>query len=124
VLERLQNRQLKIYDCCTNLLNEAAEYHYEPGGDGRIGKLPAPINDHALDALRYLIVGVDFGRELALQHGDFAGPTLQPASACVNVPGGAGANGAGALPTVFAPADAERPADHGAGDLADLIWGQ
>ncbi len=124
VLERLQNRHLKIYDCCANLLNEAAEYHYEPGGEGRLAKLPVQINDHALDALRYLVAGVDFGRELAGQRGDCAEPTLQPASAAVNAPCGVDAIGAGALPTVAAPAEMERSVEHGADNATDLIWGQ
>jgi phage terminase large subunit len=124
VLERLQNRQLKIYDCCANLLNEAAEYHYEPGGDGRPAKLPVPINDHALDALRYLVAGVDFGRELAGQRGDFAEPTPQAAPAAIPAPRGAEAIGAAVLPTVVAPAEMERTVEYGGASAADLIWGE
>ena len=124
VLERLQNRQLKIYDCCTNLLNEATEYHYQPGGEGRLARLPVQINDHAMDALRYLVVGVDFGRGLARYRSESAGPALAPTPAA-----------AGASCTVDNACDstmvaeeslveADTPAESCAANLADLIWGE
>ncbi len=124
VLERLQNRRLKIYDCCVNLLNEALEYHYEPGGDGRLAKLPVQINDHAMDALRYLIAGVDVGRELASQRGECTGPGVEPATADLGAPCGADVGGAVDLPAVAAAAEAEPGTERHGDDPVDLMWGE
>lgn len=132
VLDRMRNGQLKIYDCCSNLLKEAAEYHYEPGPDGRPARLPVQINDHALDALRYLVGGVDIGRELVDGGGVPMGPMAE-----VGADGGEAGTGAGSSgppdgsksDTVSAglavgPAAAESSAKKPGSDLAELMWGE
>lgn len=58
VLERLSTGRLKIFKTCTNLLNEMRIYRRDD--KGKIVKK----NDHALDALRYLI---DSGKDIMLE---------------------------------------------------------
>lgn len=124
VLERLQNRQLKIYDCCVYLLHEATEYHYEPGGQGRLARLPVQINDHAMDALRYLIVGVDFGRGLTAHRSESAGPALAPTPAAADAPCTTDEASASTMVVKEGPAEVDTPAEAGTANLAELIWGE
>lgn len=52
-----------IFDTCTNLLDEIAQYRWKeltPGQDGKQNQKEEPVkhNDHAVDALRYLIMAL------------------------------------------------------------------
>ena len=52
---------LYIFDTCPNLLEEIAQYRYQELPTGQIGKQnekeePRKVNDHAVDALRYLVM--------------------------------------------------------------------
>jgi PBSX family phage terminase large subunit len=52
---------LYIFDTCTNLIEEMTQYRYQelkPSQEGRKAEYEKPVkaNDHALDALRYVIV--------------------------------------------------------------------
>jgi PBSX family phage terminase large subunit len=53
--------QLYIFKTCKNLINELLEYRWEPLSSGMVGRRndkeePRKYNDHACDALRYLIM--------------------------------------------------------------------
>ncbi len=53
--------RLYIFDTCTNLLDEMAQYRWaeqQPGRQGKVNEKEDPVknNDHALDALRYLVM--------------------------------------------------------------------
>lgn len=62
---RIRSNSLRIVqDACPNLLAEAALYRYEEGHE-KTAENPIGEYDHALDALRYLIISVD-RRRLAL----------------------------------------------------------
>ncbi|MGC8560040.1 MAG: hypothetical protein ACP5O1_05105, partial [Phycisphaerae bacterium] len=50
---RLMSQTLQVLPECRHLIEEAFQYRYQPDGHGPIQK-----NDHALDALRYLIMGL------------------------------------------------------------------
>ena len=57
---RLQNGTLRIVaGACPNLLREAELYRYAPNAGSRKGETPLDEEDHALDALRYLIATID-----------------------------------------------------------------
>jgi phage terminase large subunit len=53
--------RLKVYDNCANLLREAGEYEYVQRHDGSFRSAPADACNHAMDALRYLVCGMDIG---------------------------------------------------------------
>ena len=53
VESRMMCQSLRVLPECRHLMEEALQYRYQPDGHGPIQK-----NDHALDALRYLIVGL------------------------------------------------------------------
>jgi len=60
VSARLQNSTLRIVEgACPNLLREAELYRYAPNAGSRKGETPLDEEDHALDALRYLIATID-----------------------------------------------------------------
>jgi hypothetical protein len=60
VQARIRGGTLRIIDgACPNLLAEAGLYHYDPESNG---EKPNPEDDHALDALRYLIARLDRDR--------------------------------------------------------------
>lgn len=53
--------RLYIFSSCTNLITEMSQYRYKELTHGQVGKQsekeePVKVNDHALDALRYLIM--------------------------------------------------------------------
>lgn len=53
--------RLFIFDTCVNLLDEIAQYKWAERSVGQQGKLnekeePVKVNDHAMDALRYLVM--------------------------------------------------------------------
>src|SRR5262249_20123259 len=60
VTARIQTGRLKVSASCTNLAREARLYRY-PGRDGRgeTGEGPVDEHNHALAALRYLILCLD-----------------------------------------------------------------
>lgn len=52
--------RLLVFPCCANLLAECYEYIWEPPKEDREAKEePRKDNDHAMDALRYLVMHVD-----------------------------------------------------------------
>jgi phage terminase large subunit len=58
---RLQKPMLYIFDTCTNVLEEITQYRYPELRANQEGKKaehekPLKVNDHAMDALRYMIV--------------------------------------------------------------------
>jgi hypothetical protein len=59
VRARLEEGTLKVLaGCCPNLLAESTLYCYDPDSRGRSEK-PLKENDHAMDALRYLVSQID-----------------------------------------------------------------
>lgn len=56
VSERIRTGRLKIHRSCQQLLREAGMYVFGPNGK------PVDSDNHAMDALRYLVVGTDRGR--------------------------------------------------------------
>lgn len=56
VSERIRTGRIKVHRSCQNLLREAGLYVF-----GAKGK-PVDADNHAMDALRYLVVGTDRGR--------------------------------------------------------------
>lgn len=61
---RLRTGFLKVYDTCGHLIDEASHYQRRADRDGQYGEKPVGKRDHAVDALRYLVTGLDFGRAL------------------------------------------------------------
>lgn len=59
VESRLLADQLKIYSRCHNLIQEASEYQYAADAAPRAAAAPQPGNDHAMDALRYMVTGLE-----------------------------------------------------------------
>jgi phage terminase large subunit len=58
---KLKRPMLYIFDTCTNLLEEMTTYRYpelRPNQEGKRAEneKPVKVDDHALDALRYMIV--------------------------------------------------------------------
>jgi hypothetical protein len=56
VNERIRTGRLKVSRRCINLIREAGGYVFDKDGD------PVDVDNHACDALRYLVVGLDRGR--------------------------------------------------------------
>lgn len=54
VSQRGKTGRLKISPNCKNLLSEAETYHYREGTDN-----PVKEDDHAMDSVRYIVMGVD-----------------------------------------------------------------
>lgn len=58
---KLKQPKMFIFNTCVNLINEIQQYRYQELSSSRKGRLaekeePVKINDHALDALRYLVM--------------------------------------------------------------------
>ena len=54
---RLEQGRLRVLEaCCPTLLAEAAQYRLDPAADYR---RPLKEHDHLLDALRYLVSGIE-----------------------------------------------------------------
>lgn len=64
VQQRLARGLLAVSPSCVSLLREAAEYQYALDRGGRPKSVPLDASNHAMDALRYLVSGVDYGRPL------------------------------------------------------------
>jgi len=60
VAAALEQAKLRIHESCVNLLEEMQQYHWELDSEGRPkeNERPAKGNDHALDALRYAVMGL------------------------------------------------------------------
>lgn len=56
VAERIRTKRIHIHRSCQNLLRESQLYVFDENG------YPVDENNHACDALRYLVVGTDRGR--------------------------------------------------------------
>lgn len=57
--EKTHKPKIYIFDTCENLIEELTQYRYmenSPGSDKNIKEEPRKANDHAVDALRYLIM--------------------------------------------------------------------
>jgi hypothetical protein len=74
VRARLETGRLRVIEeACPNLLYEAALYRYDDATNGRGSETPLAENNHALDALRYLVTRLD-ERRMA------RGPRVAPAT--------------------------------------------
>ncbi len=62
VTARIRGGRLKVLSTCTDLVREAGLYSYDPD---KQKEEPLDADNHSLDALRYLIVGLDRGRAVA-----------------------------------------------------------
>lgn len=56
---RIYTQRLKISSACRAVIAEAEEYHYPEKDDQSVGEKPVDTFNHALDALRYLVFGMD-----------------------------------------------------------------
>ncbi len=65
VSSRLLRRTLEIWDNLPATVRELGEYQWAVGKDGAIKRAPVDASNHAMDAMRYLICGVDEGRDYA-----------------------------------------------------------
>lgn len=62
VSDRMRTGRLKIVRrACLPLINELSSYHYDPE---KKSEDPIKEDDHACDALRYMVVGLDRGRAI------------------------------------------------------------
>ena len=60
VKKRFVEGRLMIHESCTPVLNELSEYRWQDDVDGKNSKEePVKDNDHAMDALRYLVMELD-----------------------------------------------------------------
>lgn len=60
VRELLKQNRLHIHESCYNLIEEFETYHYPPGASGRNEyENPYKVDDHLLDALRYVLMTDD-----------------------------------------------------------------
>lgn len=59
VTDRMRTGRLKVHPRCVHLIDESGLYHYDPKTEKPVDK-----DNHALAALRYLIVGLDRGKPL------------------------------------------------------------
>lgn len=67
VRELFKSNRIKIHKGCVNLIAELESYRYPDPKDGLLKEVPLKENDHALDALRYVIMSnqvrpVDFSQ--------------------------------------------------------------
>ncbi len=61
---RVRTGFLKVYNTCTNLIEESRHYQRAQDRDGDFKEKPIDKHNHAMDCLRYLITGLDYGRRL------------------------------------------------------------
>ena len=53
------DKKLFIFETCKNLIYEFENYRYQEVNEGdRVKEIPLKINDHALDALSYMMVSL------------------------------------------------------------------
>jgi Terminase large subunit, T4likevirus-type, N-terminal len=66
VQARIESGRLRVLDAnCPNLLEEAGLYRYGSSAEGGESEVPVDEYNHALGALRYLVMGIDGRRLLA-----------------------------------------------------------
>jgi PBSX family phage terminase large subunit len=53
----IQSDMLRILDCCTNTITEFGSYSWDPKRQEKGEDVPIKQNDHAMDALRYVVNG-------------------------------------------------------------------
>ncbi len=70
VESRLLADKLKIYSSCHHLIQEASEYQYAADESQKVGTAVQPGSDHAMDALRYMLTGL----EIVMQCDDAGNP--------------------------------------------------
>ena len=76
VSEKLRNGKLFVFENCQNTIWEFENYRYHEVREGNtVQERPMKVNDHAMDALSYLVVSLPERVEPA-----FAPPTAQPIS--------------------------------------------
>ena len=61
VNQRIRTGRLKIFSGCKAVRREAGIYHYD---EAKLSETPVDADNHALSALRYMVVGVDRGRAI------------------------------------------------------------
>ena len=69
VANLISNHQLKVVDCCPNLIREMEMYVWDSKKSARGIQEPVKQNDHACDALRYALYTV-FGKKMKLDRGN------------------------------------------------------
>lgn len=62
---RLRTDLLKVYSGCGNLIDEAGHYAWPKDREGDFKETPRDKDNHLMDALRYLVTGLDYMRPLA-----------------------------------------------------------
>jgi len=66
VTERIKTGRLKVFKNCVNVIDEMALYQWERNkSTGEWKDKPLKQNDHCMDALRYMVMGIDGGMGLA-----------------------------------------------------------
>ncbi len=60
---RITRKLLEVWDTLPATVRESDEYQWPSAPDGRQKRAPTDTNNHAMDALRYLVCGLDEGRE-------------------------------------------------------------
>jgi hypothetical protein len=83
VTARIRSGRLKVLRSCRNLIAEAELYRYPDEADGAqyLKDVPIKENDHAMDALRYLIAGMDRVRGVDDWHPEVFEPATPPLTA-------------------------------------------
>lgn len=61
---RLRTGILKVYDNCDHTIDEAKRYMRPKDRSGDFKQTPIDKHNHMMDAMRYLITGMDYGRSL------------------------------------------------------------
>lgn len=69
VSARIAEGRLKISEACTDLIRESTIYAYDPE---KLTEQPIDSDNHAMDALRYLITGIDRGKAVPQPKPDLA----------------------------------------------------
>ncbi len=74
---RFMDGRLKIYPRCVETIREAAEYVYRKNSDGSMSNRPSDHENHAMDALRYAINGLDGARQDVGNHAPDGPPAAE-----------------------------------------------
>ncbi len=62
--QRIRRQRLLVWDCCASLVRESTEYEYGKDRAGNTKTTPLDQHNHAMDALRYLVCGLDYGLDM------------------------------------------------------------
>jgi PBSX family phage terminase large subunit len=77
IQQLIKEKRLFVFDTCHNFLDEMSSYHYSEGQEGKPFKdEPEKFNDHAMDAMRYLIFSYKPTGEIDLRQKE--GLPIQP----------------------------------------------